>query len=114
MKTKPERLARMHQRARELQLRRDRQALHAWGGASLGLVLCLLGLAVVFPGGHGLTGEVSAGASLLSDSAGGYVLVAVLSFAAAVGITVLCFRYRRKREEQNSEKTFHPSKEETP
>ena len=34
------------------------------------------------------------GAMLLREEAGGYVLVAVVSFAAAVAITALCFRLR--------------------
>ncbi len=33
---------------------------------------------------------------LLREDAGGYVLVAVVSFAAAVVITALCFRLRSK------------------
>ena len=36
------------------------------------------------------------GAMLLREDAGGYVLVAVVSFAAAVVITALCFRLRSK------------------
>ena len=36
---------------------------------------------------------------LLREDAGGYVLVAVVSFAAAAVITALCFRLR-KRENQ--------------
>ena len=34
------------------------------------------------------------GAMLLREDAGGYVLVAVVSFAAAAAITALCFRLR--------------------
>ena len=34
------------------------------------------------------------GTRLLREDAGGYVLVAVVSFAAAVAITALCFRLR--------------------
>ena len=36
----------------------------------------------------------SFGAMLLREDAGGYVLVAVVSFAAAAAITALCFRLR--------------------
>ena len=36
------------------------------------------------------------GAMLLREDAGGYVLVAVVSFAAAVVITALCFRLKSK------------------
>ena len=40
------------------------------------------------PGGY-------AGASMLSDSAGGYVLAAVLAFMLGVIVTVACIRKRR-------------------
>ena len=38
------------------------------------------------------------GAMLLREDAGGYVLVAVVSFAAAVAITALCFRLRDREK----------------
>lgn len=38
------------------------------------------------------------GAMLLYGDAGGYVLAAVLSFAAAVVITVLCIKHKAKTE----------------
>ena len=36
------------------------------------------------------------GATLLSESAGGYVFVAVVSFFAAVCLTLLCIKIREK------------------
>ena len=36
------------------------------------------------------------GAMLLREDAGGYVLVGVISFAAAAAITALCFRLRNR------------------
>ena len=42
------------------------------------------------------------GAMLLREDAGGYVLVAVVSFAAAAAITALCFRLH-EREKRNGE-----------
>ena len=36
------------------------------------------------------------GATLLSESAGGYVFVAVVSFIAAVCLTLLCIKIREK------------------
>ena len=42
------------------------------------------------------------GAMLLRQDAGGYVLVAVVSFAAAAAITALCFRLH-EREKRNGE-----------
>lgn len=38
----------------------------------------------------------SFGAMLLREDAGGYVLVGVVSFAAAAAITALCFRLRNR------------------
>ena len=45
------------------------------------------------------------GAMLLREDAGGYVLVAVVSFAAAVVVTVFCTRLRQnnKQEKQTKE-----------
>ena len=48
------------------------------------------------------------GAMLLREDAGGYVLVAVVSFAAAVVITALCFRLRN-RENQKKDGTDKPN-----
>ena len=40
------------------------------------------------------------GAMLLREDAGGYVLVAVVSFAAAAAITALCFRLRIRENQK--------------
>ena len=54
------------------------------------------------------------GAMLLREDAGGYVLVAVVSFAAAVVITALCFRLRSKenRRKDGTDKPNQHEKEE--
>jgi len=100
MKAEQELLVRMHRRAGALRRRRDRSLLRVWGGVSMGLLFSLLSLAAAFSGGHGLAGNGIYGSSLLSDSAGGYVLTGVLAFMLGVGVSVLCFRHRRKTEEQ--------------
>ena len=51
------------------------------------------------------------GAMLLRQDAGGYVLVAVVSFAAAAVITALCFQLR-KRENQKKDGTGKPAQHE--
>ena len=51
------------------------------------------------------------GAMLLREDAGGYVLVAVVSFAAAAAITALCFRLRIK-EKQKKDGTDKPTRHE--
>ena len=51
------------------------------------------------------------GAMLLREDAGGYVLVGVVSFAAAVVITALCFRLKSK-ENQRKDGTGKPARHE--
>ena len=48
---------------------------------------------------------------LLREDAGGYVLVAVVSFAAAAAITALCFRLR-SRENQKKDGADKPARHE--
>ena len=48
---------------------------------------------------------------LLREDAGGYVLVAVVSFAAAAAITALCFRLRT-RENQKKDGADKPNRHE--
>lgn len=65
--------------------------------------------AVVGPGQTAAWGVF--GAMLLREDAGGYVLVAVVSFAAAVVITALCFRLKSK-ENQRKDGTGKPARHE--
>lgn len=51
------------------------------------------------------------GAMLLREDAGGYVLVAVVSFAAAVVITALCF-WLKSKENQRKDGTGKPARHE--
>ena len=51
------------------------------------------------------------GAMLLREDAGGYVLVGVVCFAAAVVITALCFRLKSK-ENQRKDGTGKPARHE--
>ena len=43
------------------------------------------------------------GAMLLYEDAGGYVLVGVASFTAAVVITALCMKYRNREKKRDTE-----------
>lgn len=75
----------------------DALRLKFTGGASGALVICLVALLALFGrSGHGIEDSGYAATSLLSESAGGYVLVAVIAFAAGVVITILLNRYSRK------------------
>ena len=64
---------------------------------------------VVAPGQTAAWG--SFGAMLLRQDAGGYVLVGVVSFAAAAAITALCFRLRSK-ENRRKDGTDKPNRHE--
>ena len=86
---------------REMTRRKRRRGIYG-----LSAVCMLLFAAMIEAAGLVIAqGETAAqgifGAMLLRRDAGGYVLVGVLSFAAAVVITVLCIRYRAKMEKHN-------------
>ena len=96
--------------------------LHIWSGAVQGLlglwrpvllcaVLTQAAGTVVGPGQTAAWGVF--GAMLLREDAGGYVLVAVVSFAAAAAITALCFRLRiRENQKKDGADNTEPQKQE--
>ena len=105
------RVALVKQRVRENTRRRQRREVGGLSAVCLLLLAALMQTAgtVVAPGQTAAWG--SFGAMLLRQDAGGYVLVAVVSFAAAVVITVLCFRLR-KRENQKKDGADKPTRHE--
>ena len=106
MRTEEERLALLHARADALRRRRDRNVLTALGGVSFGLCICLFAVMADLNGtAHPALGGQFAGASLLGDLIGGYVLVAVLSFAAAVILTLICIRRQEREKKHGHEET---------
>jgi len=100
MKCAEERRRLLYRRAEELKKKRDRQILSLSVGAGGLLFAALLGAGTLLqndqPAGLtlSLTGSYT-GSSLLSESAGAYVLVAVLAFMAGVVITALCMKKRK-------------------
>ena len=95
------------QRVRENARRRQRREAISLSAACMLLFVVLTQAAgtVVGPGQTAAWGVF--GAMLLREDAGGYVLVAVVSFAAAAVITALCFRLRN-RENQKKDRTGKP------
>ena len=94
------RVALVKQRVRENTRRRQRREV---GGLSAVCLLLLAALTqaagtVIGPGQTAAWGVF--GAMLLRQDAGGYVLVGVVSFAAAVVVTVFCTRLRKKNNKQ--------------
>ena len=105
------RVALVKQRVREMGRQRRRREV---GGLS---AVCLLLFAALMQAVGTLIGQGQTaawgvfGAMLLREDAGGYVLVAVVSFAAAAVITALCFRLR-KRENQKKDGADKPNRHE--
>ena len=105
------RVALVKQRVRENTRRRQRREVGGLSAVCLLLLAALMQTAgtVVGPGQTAACGVF--GAMLLREDAGGYVLVAVVSFAAAAAITALCFRLRI-RENQKKDGTDKPDPQE--
>ena len=101
------RVALLKQRVRENTRRRQRREAISLSAACILLCAALMQTAgtVVGPGQTAAWGVF--GAMLLREDAGGYVLVGVVSFAAAAAITALCFRLRI-RENQKKDRTGKP------
>ena len=105
------RVALVKQRVQENTRRRQRREVISLFAACMLLCAALMQTAgtVVGPGQPEAWGVF--GAMLLREDAGGYVLVAVVSFAAAVVITALCFRLRSK-ENRRKDGTDKPNRHE--
>ena len=65
------------------------------------LFAAVAALAGQYGGGHRSSVPGLYGAALLYEGAGGYMLVGVIAFAAAVVVTMLCIR-RRERQRGNT------------
>ena len=94
------RVALVKQRVRENTRRRQRRGIFGLSAMCMLLCAALMQTAgtVVGPGQTAAWGVF--GAMLLREDAGGYVLVAVVSFAAAAAFTVLCFRLRNRENQK--------------
>ena len=103
------RVALVKQRVRENARRRQRRGIYGLSAA------CMLLFAVLTQAAGTVVGQGQPaawgvfGAMLLREDAGGYVLVAVVSFAAAAAITALCIRVRN-RENQKKDGTDKPNR----
>ena len=105
------RVALVKQRVRENNHRRQRRGIYGLSAACM-LLFAVLTQAASTVIGQGQTAVWGVfGAMLLREDAGGYVLVAVVSFAAAVAITALCIRLRI-RENQKKDGTDKPDPQE--
>ena len=94
------RVALVKQRVRENTRRKRQRGIYGLSAACMLLCAALMQTAgtVVGPGHPEAWGAF--GAMLLREDAGGYVLVAVVSFAAAAAITALCIRLRIRENQK--------------
>ncbi len=102
MRSTEEKIARMHERAAELAHQEGRSRLIVSGLLSAFLMVCLLFMVLQMQHTrHMMISGQTTGSSLLSESAGGYVLVSVVAFFAGVVVTagIYYFRKREKGEE---------------
>ena len=101
------RVALVKQRVRENTRRKRQRGIYGLSAACMLLCAALMQTAgtVVGPGHPEAWGAF--GAMLLREDAGGYVLVAVVSFAAAVVITALCFRLRIREKQKKGAANKH-------
>ena len=96
------RVALVKQRVRENTRRRQRRGIYGLSAACMLLFAVLMQAAGTVVGSGPPEAWGVFGAMLLREDAGGYVLVGVVSFAAAAAITALCFRLRNRENQKKS------------
>lgn len=99
------------QRGRENTRRRQWRGIYGLSAACMLLFAVMMQAADVFAVQEQTAAWGVFGAMLLREDAGGYVLVGVVCFAAAVVITALCFRLRN-RENQKKDGADKPTRHE--
>ena len=101
------RVALVKQRVRENTRRRQRRGIYGLSAACMLLFAVMMQAADVFAVQEQTAAWGVFGAMLLREDAGGYVLVAVVSFAAAATITALCFRLRNRENRRKDGANKH-------
>ena len=96
------RVALVKQRMAEQRRRQARQSAQRLSALCALLFLSLVGTTGMMVQGQPMDAAGMYGTILLHEGAGGYVLVAVISFTVAVVITALCIKFR-KREQQGQD-----------
>ena len=98
------RVALVKQRVRENTRRRQWRGIYGLSAACMLLFAVMMQAADVFAVQEQTAAWGVFGAMLLREDAGGYVLVGVAAFAAAVVLTVVCMRlHEREKQKQKHE-----------
>ena len=103
MRGNAERARLARRRAAILARRVQRRGIGALGAASCALFAALMAALGAATGLDSAAVAGTGGAMLLYQDAGGYVLVGVAAFAAAVVITALCMKYRNREKKRDTE-----------
>lgn len=101
MKTNAERMRCIISKAAELKRRKEKRKLNFCQTATVVLSVLLLYCVNAFSVPYKSAAvEEYCGAILLIDGIGGYVLTAVITFIAATIITVICIKFKNRRNRE--------------
>ena len=98
------RVALVKKRVRDNTRRRQRRSVYGLSAACMLLFAALIQAEGVVVGQGQTAAQGIFGAMLLRKDAGGYVLVAVVTFAAAVVLVIACIRLREREKRRNGDK----------
>lgn len=101
--TTDEALSEVMKRSKRVEIKRKRQISQIQSSAAVVLSLILLLVIAVLPSKSAVTVPGSVyGSFLLSQEAGGYVLVALIAFVIGILVTLICIRKNRERADEKS------------
>lgn len=107
MRSSEERIAAVKRRAAQLERKKTRLRSRMLAAACLALII---GLAAAMPGitadidAQNYAGFETAATMLGGGGALGYLVMALLAFLLGVCVTILCFRLRRREEENDPDR----------
>ena len=96
-----ERVLQVKQRAQTKKREKEKRFISTLSCLSLLLFLFLVSSLGKLTGTGGAMVQGMNGATMMLEGAGGYVLVGIVAFIAAVAITELCIRYHEKSKNKN-------------
>ena len=110
--TTDERVSSLHERMKDLRRKKEHRKTGLIGAAGAVLALCMFVL--IFGKGtlhSGCPAGMYSGSIMLFEEAGGYILAAIISFAAAVVITIACIHWKKKQQNKSDRKNDEDKEE---
>lgn len=103
--TSEEALSEIMVRSSRIALHRAKRSCRILSGATGALAVALILVIGVLPGKLGLSkANTVYGAFLLSPESGGYVLTALIAFVLGVTVTLMCRRYRKRKNDSDDDR----------